>query len=155
MIPAACRSSRSRQAGSSSLVHNGGSPVLPSSPLVAVTRTVRAPADAHCIAVPAPEKLSSSGCAKTKRSVGLSSIRHEHANDAVAFVEQEDLAVLSDAKPEIGPRGGLFTLLRVAGFDQLEQRRRSSTVVQPNAFDRFLTAFCKIGIADVENLSAR
>src|SRR5262245_52308702 len=98
MIPAASRSSRSRQAGSSSRVHNGGSPAFPCSPRVAVTSTVRAPRDAHSIAVPAPEKLSSSGCANTKRSVGLSGIRHEQPHDAVALVHEEDLTVLSDAE---------------------------------------------------------
>src|SRR5262245_52853539 len=151
----ASRSSRSRHAGSSSREHNGGSPAFPCSPLVAVTSTVRAPAAAHFIAVPTPEKLSSSGWAKTKRSVGLSGIRHEHANDAVALVQQEDLAVGPDAETHVGARRGLLALLDVAGLDQLEQRLTAAAVIQKDAADRILSALRKVVGADVEELAAR
>src|SRR5262245_11212235 len=66
-MAAASRSSASRQAAISSAAQTGGSPRVPRSPRVAVTRTHRIPASRQVSEVPAAAKLSSSGCAKQKR----------------------------------------------------------------------------------------
>src|SRR5688572_22630482 len=93
--------------------------------------------------------------ARSRSKASAGPLRRQHANRAVALVQQEHLIVWPEAKTQIGPRRRRLALRLVLLLNHRQHRLCRTVGVQQDASNRILSTRRQFVGVDVEDFAAR